>query len=296
MFHKVRDRLGSAGLVVAVLALIVALSGGAFAATQSAKKKSSKGLTKAQVIALIKANSPPSGPAGPQGPQGAPGAKGDAGGPGGIGATGATGNQGPAGKGVKLTTIPSGPGNAKCSERGGVTAEVEETPATAKDICNGATGAPGAPGEDGQPWTPESKLPEGATETGAWAFNGTEDDVGGIVVPISFMVQLPEELFEGEVHYQTDTGFADSCPGTAAEPAADPGQLCVYFNSFAGIGAPVNATFEGITRLSEVRSQGDRAERSASKTGAALFFEYSGGPGEAAYGNGSWAVQAPEEP
>jgi hypothetical protein len=176
-----------------------------------------------------------------------------------------------------------------------VTAEVEETPATAKDICNGATGAPGTPGVDGQPWTPESKLPEGATETGAWAFNGTEDDTAGMVAPISFTVQLPEELFESEVHYQTDTGFADSCPGTASEPAADPGQLCVYFNSFGDIGTPFNATLEQITRLSEVRGPGER-ERSASRSGAALYFEFTGDPGEVAYGNGSWAVQAPEEP
>ena len=140
MFHKVRERLGTAGLVVAVLALTVALSGGAFAATQSAKKKSSKGLTKAQVLALIKANatSGPTGATGATGAQGAPGAKGDPGAPGGAGAPGANG------KSVKLTTIA--PLTTKCTERGGVTAEVEGLPATAKDICNGATGAPGAPG------------------------------------------------------------------------------------------------------------------------------------------------------
>jgi hypothetical protein len=286
MFHKVRERLGTAGLVVAILALIVALSGGAFAATQSAKKKSSKGLTKAQVIALIKANAT-SGPTGATGAPGAPGAKGDKGDPGAPGGPGAPGVNG---KGVKVTTIA--PLTPKCSERGGVTAEVEGEAATAKDICNGATGAPGAPG---QPWAPENELPAGATETGAWAFNGSEADEAGMVAPISFTVQLPEELFEGEVHYQTDSDFATFCTGTASEPAANPGQLCVYFNSFAGIGAPVNATLDQITRLSEIHGLGER-ERSASKAGAALYFEYTGDPGEVAYGSGSWAVQAPAAP
>lgn len=283
MFHRVRERLGTAGLVVAILALIVALSGGAFAATQSAKKKSTKYMTKAQVIALIKANAT-SGPTGATGAPGAPGAKGDVGAPGGPGTAGSNG------KNVKLTPIP--PLVAKCSERGGVTAEVEGEAATAKDVCNGATGAPGAPG---QPWAPENELPAGATETGAWAFNGTEDDAAGMVSPISFTVQLPEELFAEEVHYQTDSDFADSCPGIASEPTADPGQLCVYFNSFFGIGEPVNATLDEITRLTESHGLGEH-ERSASKTGAALYFEYTGDPGEVAYGNGSWAVQAPAAP
>lgn len=299
MFRKVRERLGSAGLVVAVLALIVALRGGAFAATQSAKKKSSKYVTKPQVVALIKANatSGPTGPAGAPGGQGAPGAKGDAGAAGANGAPGATGVAGPNGKNVKLTTIPSGPGNAKCSERGGVTAEVEGESATAKDICNGVAGAPGPPGADGRPWAPESQLPPGATETGAWSFTGTEADIGGIVVPISFTVQFPTppgELGEEEVHFQTDSDFSDSGHGTTGEPSAEPGQLCVYFTGF-GVGEPVNATFEEITRLNQVGAPGARA-RGASSAGAALYFEYSGGPGEAAYGNGSWAVTAPLAP
>ena len=126
-------------------------------------------------------------------------------------------------------------------------------------------------------------------------FNGSEADEAGMVAPISFTVQLPEELFEGEVHYQTDAGFATSCPGTASEPAAQPGQLCVYFNSFGDIGTPFNATLDQITRLSEVHGLGER-ERSASRAGAALYFEYTGAPGEVAYGNGSWAVQAPAAP
>ena len=158
MFHKVRERLGTAGLVVAVLALIVALSGGAFAATQSAKKKSSKYMTKSQVLALIKANAT-SGPPGAPGPSallGRPAQRATRGHPEAAGLRRANG------KSVKLTTIA--PLTPKCSERGGVTAEVEELPATAKDICNGATGAPGAPGS---PWAPDNELPEGATETGA---------------------------------------------------------------------------------------------------------------------------------
>lgn len=93
MLSVIQRQLGTTGLIVAIAALVVALGGGAYAATQGghARQRAGKGLTKAQVIALIKKNgtSGPVGPQGPQGPAGAPGA------PGGMGPKGDPGQPGP---------------------------------------------------------------------------------------------------------------------------------------------------------------------------------------------------------
>lgn len=247
MFHKVRDRLGSAGLVVAVLALIVALSGGAFAATQSAKK--AKPLTKAQIIALIKAHP------GPTGPAGANGANGQAGAPGKDGLQGKEGAKGPTG--------PTG--------AAGSTGTTGATGATGP---TGATGATGATGSTGSPWTPDSQLPVGATETGTWAFNATEDDAE-VVAPISFPIQT-KLLAEGETHFQSQGDFTTTCKGTATEPSAPSGHLCVYYNPLK---PPVNATFEFFT-------DSTFQEFGAGVAGSLMHFTMSG----AGYGFGTWAV------
>lgn len=181
---------------------------------------------------------------------------------------------------------------AKCSERGGVTAEVEGVAGTAKDICNGVKGDKGDKGDQGvagEPWTPESQLPPGATETGTWAFSASDAETE-IWVPISFTVPLPEELEEEHVHYQTDPDFTTKCPlpGSVTEPHAPAGELCVYTSTVtSGVsGQPVNATFQSITQVAFVFP-------GASPSGAVLHFEFTGAAGTLAHGSGSWAVTAP---
>ena len=97
MFRRVHEKLGTAGLIIAVVALIAALTGTALAAA-GLNSKQKKEVTK---IAKKYAGKPgATGPAGPQGPAGPAGAKGDpgaAGAPGAKGATGATGPEGPPG-------------------------------------------------------------------------------------------------------------------------------------------------------------------------------------------------------
>jgi hypothetical protein len=101
MFKKIHEKLGSAGLIIAVVALVAALTGTALAAA-GLNSKQKKEVTK---IAKKFAGKPgATGPAGPQGPAGAAGAKGDAGAP---GAKGATGPEGPPGK--DGATGPPGP-------------------------------------------------------------------------------------------------------------------------------------------------------------------------------------------
>lgn len=291
MYHQVRERLGSAGLAVAIVALIVALGGGAYAAsaTNSAKKPA-KGLTKAKVIALIKANAKPGPPGspGPAGPAGGAGTKGDQG----IqGAKGDKGDKGDTGTGIKLTPIAVGAGG--CSQLGGAALEENAAPNAKKEICNGAQGIQGVKGDTGDPWTAGGVLPPGRTETGAWAFTAADDDAE-IAVPISFTIPLAgepteEEFAADDVHYQGETGFAAACPtGSVGEPKAPAGKLCVFFNEFGG--APVNATFTRISKLNIFEEPG------VSNSGAVVQFAFSGAAGELAHGFGSWAVTAAVPP
>src|ERR1700760_3375487 len=78
LLERLKRRLGAngPGLTVAIIALIVALSGGAFAASHGATA------SKTKVVKGPRGPKGPkgdAGPAGPQGPAGAPGAKGDQG-------------------------------------------------------------------------------------------------------------------------------------------------------------------------------------------------------------------------
>lgn len=88
MVSRLHEKLGSAGLVIAVIALVAALSGAAFAAG---------GLTKSQekqVKKIAKKYAGKQGPPGQQGPAGPQGPKGDAGAKGDTGVEGKQGEQG----------------------------------------------------------------------------------------------------------------------------------------------------------------------------------------------------------
>jgi len=85
MLSRIHSKLGTAGLVVAVIALVAALTGAAFAAGGLTKKQEKR------VIAIAKKYAGKQGPVGPQGPQGA---KGDAGAKGDTGPKGEKGAKG----------------------------------------------------------------------------------------------------------------------------------------------------------------------------------------------------------
>ena len=181
-----RNRFGIPG-VIAVIALVFAMFGGAYAATKGGGRnnlKSQPGLNskqKREVKALAK-GSP--GPAGPQGPAGSNGKD---------GSSGATGAQGPA-------------GNA---------------------------GEDGEDGEDGSPWTAGGVLPPGSTETGSY-FAIVPEEFTLISAAISFSIPLSGPLDAAHSIYvpvgNTSTTHCSAAPlnGTAANPKADEGYLCVY--------------------------------------------------------------------
>ena len=105
--ETMHERLGTAGFVLAIIALVCTLAGGAYAAGGGLSGKQKKEVTKIAKKYAGKNGAPGAqGPAGPQGP------KGDAGADGAPGAIGPTGPTGPTGKtltGPTGVTGPTGP-------------------------------------------------------------------------------------------------------------------------------------------------------------------------------------------
>src|SRR6185437_4970223 len=198
----VLGRFGVSG-VISVIALVFAMSGAAFATKYVI---TSTKQIKPSVLSALKGQQGPQGlpgnpgPVGPQGPKGDTGAKGEAGAPGQKGATGPAGSAGAAG-----ATGPTGsPG------------------ATGAIGATGPAGATGPTGTTGSPWTAGGTLPSGSTETGSWATIIPASL--GALVGIQFTIPLAAALPESKVHIAPDA----SCPGTAEEPKAASGHLCVY--------------------------------------------------------------------
>jgi hypothetical protein len=189
MFSRIHARLGTAGLIVAVVALVAALGGGAWAAQSGLNAKQKK---QVQKIAQTEAKKlVGTGPAGAKGDTGAPGAKGD------TGAPGAKGPEGPEGPpGPFLTAVPS-----------------EES---LKGVWSGA-----AQGEGGLLVAPISfAFPVSPAPNLVWIVKGGE--FGLMVEPgVPFKFEPPFVL-------ESEEDVKAVCPGSAAAPAAEPGYVCVY--------------------------------------------------------------------
>lgn len=258
MLNRFRSQFGAAGLIVAVIALSLAMVGGAFAVKSALSGKQKKEVEK--IAKKFQGT-------GPTGPQGAPGAAGTAGAKGEAGAAGAPGK---AGNSATVAEIPVE--EEECEERGGAMVGVENG-GSGVEVCTGEKGA------KGEPWTPESELPVGATETGSWVVNATAGDTEGVYAPISFPIKLAAGLDRAHTHFPTDPDFAEKCPeGSFASPKAPSGQLCVFISE---AGTTLNATFGGMFKLVSV----GEAE-GTTRAGTALYFTF-GGVGHAM---GGWAV------
>jgi hypothetical protein len=220
--------------VIAMIALVFAVTGVSFAATGGGSGGGGNGgsnthsftASAAKKKAAPKGKAGPRGPAGPKGAPGATGPAGPAGPTGAIGATGAagagtpgaTGNTGPEGKpgtnGTSVSTKAITSGGTECAGNGGV----KLTPGG--DICNGEPGVI-HPGET---------LPSEASEHGTWSMKG-EGGEGEQFVSLSFPIPLKETLKETDEHLVEpgDIGPATECEsGTSADPKAAPGNLCIY--------------------------------------------------------------------
>jgi Collagen triple helix repeat (20 copies) len=237
MLERIRNQVGTAGLVVAIVALIAALGGGAYAASGGLTGKQKQEVTK---IAKKYA-----------GKNGAPGSAGEKGAAGAAGTQGSQGPQGPQGEpGKSVTSTSLSVGDANCPAGG-----------TKFDSASGTgyacDGEEGPEGPAGSPWVAGS-LPSGATEMGTWAAGETPEEVLVLYVPISLSVPLASgasvpvifvnQNGEEEQFENGGNGVpAQVCLGSAAHPTAPAGKLCVYAELQNGLlyNSSANATFGG---------------------------------------------------
>ena len=147
MFHKVRERLGSASLAVAIVALIVALRAAyAATATNSAKSQPRTDQSPGHRLDQGQFEGWPSRIAGSSRPGRRSGTK-ETREPQEAKAT--PGPEGDTGTSVNLTPIAVGAG--KCSGRGGATLKENASPGAEKDICTGEKGTQGDKGDPSDP-------------------------------------------------------------------------------------------------------------------------------------------------
>jgi hypothetical protein len=247
--------------VTATLALVFAMSGGALAATQYVIKSTKQ--IKPSVLKSLKGNAGPAGPAGPAGAKGASGEgkEGAAGKEGASGKEGAAGKEGAPGANGSSVLASEFEGKEGPCEMGG--SEFTVGSAAPTYACDGETG-----------FTEE--LPLGKTETGAWSVGDFKQAAGKAqLVAISFAIPLSEEV-EATVMAE-GASPTEECPGSASEPKAKAGILCVYVAKTEGSASPV-----------QVRKAAGGGAGFASTTGGVLFV---GGEEGSAYG--TWAVGAP---
>jgi hypothetical protein len=259
MFSGIRKRLSYTNVVL-TLALVFAMSGGALAASRYVITSTKQ--IKPSVLKQL------------QGKKGANGAQGPAGSAGAQGTAGAAGAKGEPGKGE--------PG------------------------IQGVQGKEGKEGKEGKTGF-TTTLPEKETETGAWAFGPTAKTPYTLVA-ISFAIPLAAELPATNVHFINETTgkqkeepgekepVSSACMGTAHEPRAAPGNLCVYAFSLSPerieVGGNEVSLFEEWYNPGESKQPGVSDEGGASTAGAAMVFRGA----ENAVGNGTWAVTAPAGP
>ncbi len=279
MFSKVRKHV-NASTVLAVAALVFAMSGGAYAISGQSNKPATKSAViatakKSKAKSKSKSTRGPAGPRGPQGPAGLTGPAGPAGPTGPTGPTGATGGTGPAGNngsdGVSVTSSIE-PKGAHCAEGGTKLVAANAT----TYACNG---------KEGSPWTDGGTLPVGSTETGTW---GQDINNAETQIPISFPIPLAAPIegskahvigvFEGEGEIkESKTIEKGECKGTYMKPGAATGQLCVFIGQSA------------VTEKIEIANLNNRPPAAgAGTTGAVLEMEGLKAEGQLALG--TWAV------
>ena len=169
-----------------------------------------------------------------------------------AGPKGDTGPQGPAGpQGPEGPAGPAGPAGPE-----------------------GPAGPKGDPGDD---FTTATTLASGETETGIYSAMG-----GGqhswLSDAINFRIPLSTDLPASSVHFVASGGSNSNCPGSAANPKAAVGHLCVYESSWAN--REFGEIFQGVYGGGGVNSRG-----------FVIYFGVPNAGGSWSYG--SWAVTAP---
>ncbi len=212
MFANMRRQFGTAGLAVAIVALIVALGGGAYAATQSRathKKKSRAALTGKQVREVKKIAKHYAGKPGTNGTSGGPGPE---------------GKQGPKGEpgkpGPLLETLPAGKSLQGVWGTSGGTSTTEATAGATISFQFPLESAPAV--------------------VYVWADNTTVGLYG-----FRQSLTAPGEALETAAEVEA------FCPGSSSEPEATAGNLCIYttIEENGGVLGPSPISFGEISRF-----------------------------------------------
>lgn len=287
MLSAIRKRLHlTPGTVIATLALVFAMTGGAYAAGKyvitSTKQISPKVLKslqgkagKAGATGAAGAAGPAgaTGPAGPAGPAGAAGAKGETGATGETGTAGTAGAKGTTGTNGTSATTASFTGEAHGCKAGGVEVKSSSSPTY---VCNGQSGGSGS-----------GTLAPGKTETGVWALSVYDvPEEKEPATAINFPIPLEESSEKAfvvtaeQIKTKTGLGVEQGCTGTVAEPTAPEATLCVYVYTERAENA----------FLAETVFDGSSGYQSIGTT----LVAYATGEDASYSGSGAWAVTAPE--
>jgi hypothetical protein len=204
MYQRYRERFGTAGVVVGVIALVLAMVTGAYAAGGGLSGKQKK-----EVEKIAKKYAGKDGAAGAAGTNGTNGTNGK---------DGSNGAPGADGKSVAVTLIEEG--EEGCEELGG--AEVKQQgAANGTEVCNGA---------EGSPWTAGGTLPSGATETGTWVAAGSTGAAVSFALPTQTAIGASWFFIDGSSSSE-DKEECDNGKGEAPSPdnpEAKPGNLCLF--------------------------------------------------------------------
>jgi hypothetical protein len=257
MLSAIRKRLHlTPSTLIATLALVFAMSGGAYAASKYVITS-----TKQIKPSVLKSLQGKAGKAGANGATGAAGATGPVGATGPAGAAGAKGENGAAG------------GNG----------------------TNGGEGKPGKEGKEGPEGKSgfTKTLPSGETETGRFdvsVYGDVEEEYPGAIGSISFPIPLSSAgqsfVFTREQTENEEFGTS-GCEGIVeGVPTAPKGTLCLY----ASHGEIQNAV--GTLTASEGPGLTNGFGKSGALLGGILLEGSVSAPAKAAY-YGSWAVTAP---
>ena len=261
-FAGLRERLGGPAMVISIIALVLALTGGAYALTGKDKKEVKKIAT--PIAKSFAGKDGATGATGPTGAQGAAGAKGDNGAQGTQGIQGIQGIPGDDGDSPEIVAE----GATVCEPDGGVIYEVPGSGEEA-ELCNGADG------KEGSPWTAGGTLPPGAMLTGSWAVTGE----GNLPAALSFPIPLAAKILAANIYVPNKANFSTVCGtgaggagGTTNNPKAPPGRLCIFRGEGEG-SSPVVFSSDGTV------------ENETSVSGAQLFWNVEG------FLTGSYAVR-----
>jgi len=285
MMQGLRGRLTYAN-IVATLALVFAMSSGAYAASKYLITSTKQ--IKPSVLSTLKSKPGPAGTTGSTGPQGAAGSQGPQGPQGPSGGKGENGSTGTAGaNGTSVTSKEKASGTLGTCKSGGSEFTAAEGKITY--ACNGS------------PWTAGGTLPVGASETGVWTL-GEATAPSSALAAISFPIPLAAPL-ENEpecgvaghpachVHIFEGTSAPTGCiltetvnafKETETRLSAASGTLCVWVNTHLGLTSKLTAA-----QLTPVDPEAEETNLGAGKTGAVL---YAPGVAAEAKATGTWAV------